>query len=106
MYISFISSNSTLPFNASVSVFNKFFSASKTTFPALLFPFECSVRSFILLAQENAVSVAEKYNLPYVDLYSVLVDKPDYYTNDGVHLNEDGYKALVREIYQKINEVL
>lgn len=60
----------------------------------------------ILKRNEYAVSVAEKYNLPYVDLYSVLVDKPDYYTNDGVHLNEDGYKALVREIYQKINEVL
>ena len=48
----------------------------------------------ILKRNEYAVSVAEKYNLPYVDLYSVLVDKPDYYTNDGVHLNEMDTRLL------------
>lgn len=60
----------------------------------------------IIKRNEYAVSIAEKYNLPYVDLYSVLVDKLEYYINDGVHLNEKGYKALAREIYKKINELL
>lgn len=62
--------------------------------------------SDIIKRNECAISVAEKYNLPYIDLYSVLAERLEYYINDGVHLNEEGYKALAREIYKKINEVL
>lgn len=39
---------------------SKFSSAKTKTFVALLFPLEARVLNFILLAQENAVSVAEK----------------------------------------------
>ena len=64
------------------------------------------INSKIINKNKAAVSVAEKYGLPYIDLYSVLIDRPDYYIDDGIHLCEDGYKALADEIYKKINKIL
>lgn len=60
----------------------------------------------VIKRNQVALSIAEKYSLPYVDLYSVLIDRPDYFINDGVHLEDDGYIALANKIHEKISEVL
>ena len=59
----------------------------------------------IQVINNNLKDLAKKEDVQYIDLYSVLVqnDKlnPDY-TEDGVHLNEDGYRKILNEINKVI----
>ena len=45
---------------------------------------------------------SKKHHYTYIDLYSVLVDYNDNikldYTTDGLHLSDEGYKVVTREI--------
>ena len=44
----------------------------------------------------------EENNLTYINLYDELIDEdghlPPRYTDDGLHLNEEGYKVITKEI--------
>ncbi len=47
-------------------------------------------------------AIAEKLNLPIIDLYTPLLNHPEYYLGDGVHLNSEGAKAIANIIYEAI----
>ncbi len=51
---------------------------------------------------ENLQRIAERHALPYVDLYTPVVDAGGRlsaeYTTDGVHLNGDGYRVWMQTI--------
>ena len=59
-----------------------------------------------VIARNKAVTeIAEKYNLPVIDLYSASLEITDLLTKDGVHFTEEGYIALAEKIvtYLKMN---
>ena len=66
------------------------------------------------LAAYNNVKIkmlAEKYNLPYVDLYSSLINYDtmeicEEYTTDGGHLTEKGYEVITNAITPVIENQL
>jgi lysophospholipase L1-like esterase len=47
-------------------------------------------------------TVAEKLNLTVIDVYTPLLNHPEYYLGDGVHLNSQGAKAIANIIYEAI----
>ena len=51
------------------------------------------------------LKLAEKYNLPYVDYYSVAEENKDNLT-DGVHFNSEGYKSLAEALVKKVKELI
>ena len=55
--------------------------------------------------------IAERYGLPFVDLYDDLLDPAtqelkDDYTYDGAHLTPDGYTVFTKKIAAAIRKVL
>lgn len=50
----------------------------------------------VLQRNEAVRAIAEVSNLPVNDFYEALIDHPEYFTADGVHLKEDGYQVLAR----------
>ena len=60
-----------------------------------------------VIERNNAVSeIAERYNLPVVDLYSVVDAHRDMLSADGVHLTPDGYKLLAKVIVSAVEEII
>jgi len=51
------------------------------------------------------LKLAEKYNLPYIDYYSVAEENKDNLT-DGVHFNSEGYKSLAEALVKKVKELI
>lgn len=47
-------------------------------------------------------AAAEKFNLPIIDLYTPLLNHPEYYLGDGVHLNSEGAKVIANLIFEAI----
>jgi alpha-L-fucosidase 2 len=47
--------------------------------------------------------VANDFGLPIVDVYTPLVDHPEYFY-DGVHPNNAGVQIIANTIYKAINE--
>lgn len=66
------------------------------------------------LAAFNNVKIkalAEKYDCPYVDLYTPLLDMEtneiySHYTTDGAHLTHEGYLVITSQIKEVLNEIL
>jgi lysophospholipase L1-like esterase len=57
-----------------------------------------------ILAEEvipKIEQVATELNLPIIDLYTPLLNHPEYYL-DGVHLNSEGAQVIADIIYQAI----
>lgn len=54
--------------------------------------------------QRNAAAseIAASMGIPVIDLFSAIIDHPELYSNDGVHLVEAGYELLAKEILQNI----
>ena len=50
----------------------------------------------------SAAEVAEKLGAETVDLFSLIENRPDLYTQDGVHLVDEGYDLLANEILTTI----
>lgn len=50
----------------------------------------------VLKRNKIAVSIAKERNLLVNDLYSIVCDKPELWTNDGVHLNDEGYRIIAK----------
>ncbi len=47
--------------------------------------------------------VAEKAQLPTIDVYSALLSHPDFFPYDGVHPTEEGAQFIANEIYKAIS---
>lgn len=52
-----------------------------------------------------AIRVAKKHGLAVNDLYSLIEDFPQYYKNDGVHLNDEGYEKLAQKCIEVFKNV-
>lgn len=60
-----------------------------------------------VVVRNRALSeLAEKYDLPVVDLYSVIKNEPALIAADGVHLTWDGYRKLAEALVSKAREVI
>lgn len=46
--------------------------------------------------------VAADRQLPLIDIHALTADKPQWYIFDHVHLSDEGYAALAREVYGAI----
>jgi hypothetical protein len=44
--------------------------------------------------------------IPLDDLFSLVIDHPEYHSRDGVHFNETGQKVLASQVVQYITEAL
>ena len=51
------------------------------------------------------LKLAEKYNLPYIDYYSVAEDNK-LNLSDGVHFNSEGYNNLATVLVKKVKEFI
>lgn len=63
----------------------------------------------IVKRNEIAEKTAEKYNIPFADLYNVIDSAPDsekLYTWDGVHLTDEGYKKLAEKSFSEIVKLI
>ena len=49
-----------------------------------------------------ALALAQKYNLPVIDLYTVAVNNAEYHRPDGVHFEVEGYERLAKCILENI----
>lgn len=54
----------------------------------------------------EAKKVAEEFGIETVDFYSLIIDKPEVYSKDGVHLLEDGYKMLAEKVSGSILKII
>ena len=57
----------------------------------------------VIKRNEVAKEIADKYNLPVIDLYSVSESISDKMYDDGVHFKEEGYEILAEKILSEIN---
>lgn len=53
-----------------------------------------------------AAKLMAQESIPIDDLYSVIADKPEWYSRDGVHLNAKGVSALASSVVESITPVL
>ncbi|MFT3880965.1 MAG: SGNH/GDSL hydrolase family protein [Gemmatales bacterium] len=53
-----------------------------------------------------AAKLMAQESIPTDDLYSVIADKPEWYSRDGVHLNAKGVSALATQVAETIRPVL
>ena len=58
--------------------------------------------------ERNRIAVAfmKKHGVPIDDLYSLVVDHPEYSRDDGVHFNAAGYQVLGKQVAKVIREAL
>ena len=63
----------------------------------------------LVLAQKTLIryiipaieQVANQTNLPLIDVYTPLLDHPEYF-KDGVHLNDEGSQVVANIIYNAL----
>jgi hypothetical protein len=53
-----------------------------------------------------SVEVMAKHAIPVNDLYGLVVDHPEYFSQDGVHYNEDGRAVQGRQVAEMVEEAL
>lgn len=62
----------------------------------------------IIQLNKKLSNYSKKQKIEYIDLYDLLVDEdghlPPKYTIDGLHLNDNGYEIISKEIIKYINE--
>ena len=60
-------------------------------------------RSEMAKARNEAVkALAQKYNLPIIDLHTVAINNPECHIPDGVHFNDAGNELLAKCILESI----
>jgi acyl-CoA thioesterase I len=47
-------------------------------------------------------NIAEKYRIPFLDVYTPFNGHPEYFAPDGLHLNAEGYQVLAQKWYDII----
>lgn len=70
-------------------------------------PEEMSPRTERILARNRAAKEVALYmGAKLNDLYSVLIDRPDVYRDDGVHLKEQGYRLLADSCVERFKSYI
>ncbi len=49
-----------------------------------------------------AAKTAEELNIPIIDNYTLLADKRELFSNDGIHLSKEGYMLIAKNICNHI----
>ena len=57
---------------------------------------------FVKRRNEIAKALAQKYQLPIIDLYTVAINNAECHVPDGVHFNAMGYELLAKCILESI----
>lgn len=52
-----------------------------------------------------AKKIANKFNLPIIDLYTVSMANKKQLAGDGIHLTDEGYGILAKEILRVLDEI-
>lgn len=60
----------------------------------------------VLARNRVAKSLAEKYNLPVVDFYTITKNNDNFLSADGVHLVREGYQLLATELVSVVKEFI
>lgn len=58
----------------------------------------------VVVRNNSVIELAEKYDLPVIDFYSVVSEHRDQISQDGVHLLADGYKLLAELLVKSVKE--
>jgi len=57
---------------------------------------------FATIVIPNLEEIASKFNLPVIDVYTFLLDHPEYFSYDGVHPNDQGAQAIAKIVYNAL----
>ena len=57
---------------------------------------------FVKTRNNAAKALADKYNLPVIDLYTVATSNAQYHKADGVHFEPEGYELLAKCILENL----
>ena len=60
----------------------------------------------LLERNRRAKKIAEMFNLPVFDIYSLVCDRPNLYSPDGVHLNKEGYELISQKCDEFITKLI
>lgn len=60
----------------------------------------------VILRNQAVLEIAEREGICVNDLYSMVIDHPEYYSADGVHLTEEGYKVLAKQCVKVIADAI
>ena len=52
------------------------------------------------------MALAQKYDLPVIDFYTITKEAPELLSGDGVHLSKDGYVLLAKELVKRVGEII
>lgn len=55
---------------------------------------------------KSAAEVMAKEKVPTNDLFALVVEKPDWFSNDGVHLNAKGSTAVGEQVAAEVQKAL
>ncbi|HEY1186778.1 MAG TPA: hypothetical protein VGE74_03930, partial [Gemmata sp.] len=53
-----------------------------------------------------AAEVMAKEKIPTNDLFALVLEKPDWFSNDGVHLNAKGAGSMGAQVAAEVQKVL
>ena len=60
----------------------------------------------VVARNQTVLSLATKYNLPVIDLYSITYENRELISQDGVHLTPEGYEKIAIKIVTQLQEAL
>lgn len=60
----------------------------------------------VIERNEAAKRVAESESCRTLDFYSIIENQPQLYSPDGVHLDDEGYKLLAKQIYASVKDIV
>ncbi len=67
---------------------------------------DCEREQRVIARNNAAKEIAEKYNLPIINLYKVSAEHPEFLAEDGVHFTSEGLEMLATEIAAKVKAVI
>lgn len=59
----------------------------------------------VVVRNRVVLEIAKKYGLPTIDLYAIVKEHHDLFT-DGVHLNAEGYDLLAKALVENVSKVI
>lgn len=60
----------------------------------------------VILRNQAVLEIAESEGIIVNDLYSLVIDHPEYHSADGVHLTEEGYTVLAKQCVKVIADAI
>jgi len=60
----------------------------------------------VILRNQAVLEIAKTNNLPVNDMYAPLIDHPEYFTPDGIHLTTEGYQLLAKQCVELFSNYL